>query len=127
MSSEEDTTEEKENQEYFSESLDPLKTHFGIDIPIPKPIQYIVMSIVWLFFALLRFLVYSMFVSIITLIAFFILLPVNCLLFPPSDIVTCFKTGFTDPILLIASVAIGLGCTTIVAMIDSQISWNQYF
>lgn len=115
-----------EKRKDMSASMNPLKSHFGIDLGLPKPLLYIINAILILFFTTTRILLYTVIGIVGFAIGYIVSYIAYCPLFA-SDIIGCYTTQYTNPYVVGVGVIGSLGLIVIAAFIDLHTNWKKQF
>lgn len=123
----EETDDDEEKQKDLDSSMNPLKSHYGIDIGLPKPLSKLLFSIIWVSINLIRLSIYA----IVALVSFFLVygltMGVYCPFIYSGEVLTCIETQYMSPILLSPGIFFATLVIVIMAIIDYKIELRKYF
>lgn len=125
--SQDDDTKQDATDKPLSASMNPLKSHFGLDIGLPKPLVYVLDAILLLFVVVTKTVFYALLGVVAFGLTYLITFTAYCAVFNLPNIVTCATTQYTNPYVLGVSAFIGLIVVTTVRIADRKINWQKHF
>lgn len=111
----------------LSASMNPLKSHFGLDIGLPKPLVYVLDAILLLFVVVTKTVLYTLLGLLASGVTFLFAFPAYCAVFSSETLVTCATTQYLNLYVIGASALVGLIVITTVRIVDVKINWQKHF
>lgn len=115
-----------EQQRRLQSSLNPLKSHFGIDIGLPWPGMHIVRLVIWTLFILLRLLAYTAIGLAVFIIVYGGSVAVYCPFVSTATLQTCLFTEIAQPEYIFGNFLLSLGVVALLIYFDYRVDWRQY-
>lgn len=115
-----------EKQRRMSSTLNPLKSHWGIDIGLPWPGMHIVRLIMWTLFILIRLLAFSAVGLIVFIFVFGGSVAVYCPFISTATLETCLTSQISQPEFILGNFIFTLGVVAFLIYIDYRVDWRQY-
>jgi len=115
-----------EKEKELNASMNPLKSHFGLDIGLPRPLSRFLNWIIFGVVSTVRLALYTI-ASIITFtIAYIASISIYCSMYS-GGVITCVQTQYDSLTVLLGAI----GCTAIVigtiAIIDYKVDHRKYY
>lgn len=108
-------------------SMNPLKSHYGIDIGLPAPLSKLVFVIIFLVTQLIRATIYIVVGLVAFFIAYAVSLGVYCPFIYSGDMLTCVETQYMSPLVLSPGILFAVSVLVILGVLDYKIDLRRYF
>lgn len=122
-----DENKKEQSKKDLDSSMNPLKSHYGLDIGLPRPLSKLVFLTIYIIINFIRAIIYV----VVGLLAFFIAyglsLGVYCPFIYSGDVVACVETQYMSPLLVSPGILFAVAVLVILGVLDYKTDLRKYF